>query len=247
MKALLIDDEFRATDTLQLMLEKFVPAITQIKSCNHSPDAVTIINNFHPDVIFLDIRMPHLSGFDLLERIKNREFDVIFTTAYNEYAIKAIRFSALDYLLKPVDSEDLVNAMNRLIEKKKQKEHQNELLQNFVYNMKAGDLKQLKLAVHTAEGVYFLNPYEIIRCEALSNYTKFYMQSGKHFITSRTLKEYNDLLTPYGFVRTHKSHLVNKAFVSYIDPEGFIILKDGNKVELSRRKKEEVIFQLKQL
>lgn len=247
MKALIIDDEFRSTDTLQLMIEKFVPAITQVKSCNHSPDAITIINNFHPDVIFLDIRMPHLSGFDLLERIKNREFDVIFITAFNEYAIKAIRFSALDYLLKPVDSEELINAVNRLLEKKKQKEQRDELLQNFFYNMKAGDLKQLRLAVNTAEGVYFLHPAEITYCEALSNYTKFYMQNGRHFITSRTLKEYTDLLLPYRFIRTHKSYLVNRAFVSFINPDGFIVLKDGTKVELSRRKKEEVIEKLKQL
>lgn len=247
MRALLIDDEIRATDTLHLMIDKFVPEITEIEICNDARNAFSILDHYHPDVLFLDIRMPHMTGFDLLSRIRNREFDVIFTTAFNEYAIKAIRFSALDYLLKPVDAEELIAAVKRLVEKKKNNESQNELLQNLVDNMKAGDARQLRLAVYTAEGVYFLHPSEIMHCEALSNYTRFYLQNGRHFITSKTLKEYTELLESYGFIRTHKSHLVNKAFIAFIDTDGYIHLKDSSKIELARRKKDFVLEQLKQI
>jgi two-component system, LytTR family, response regulator len=245
VKALLIDDEERATDALRLMIDKFIPEIGQVAVCNDARHAAEMIHTFQPSLVFLDIRMPHLTGFDILNQLPAKSFKVIFTTAYNEFAIKAIRFSAFDYLLKPIDVEDLVGAVKRYLQSNENYSQQQALLQNIMYNMQVPGQDGLRLALPTREGVYFITANEIIRCEALGNYTKFYTHNNKQFIISKTLGEYEELLAPYRFIRTHKSHLVNRAFISFIDHEGFIILKDSTRVEVSRRRKEEVLEALK--
>jgi two-component system LytT family response regulator len=245
VKALLIDDEERATDALRLMIEKFIPEISQVAVCNDARLAAQMIHNFQPSLVFLDIRMPYLTGFDILNQIPGKEFKVIFTTAYNEFAVKAIRFSAFDYLLKPIDIEELIMAVKRFMQSDENYSHQQALLQNIMYNMKAPDTSGLRLALPTREGIYFVTADEIIRCEALGNYTKFYLQNNRQFIISKTLGEYEEMLVPHQFIRTHKSHLVNRSFISFIDHEGFIVLKDSTKVEVSRRRKEEVLGALK--
>lgn len=244
IKALLIDDEERATDSLQIMIEKFIPEISQARSCNDARKAAQIIHDLRPDLVFLDIRMPYLSGFEMLDMIPNKNFRVIFTTAYDEYAIKSIRFSAFDYLLKPIDTEELINAVKRYLQTKDNYPQQ-ELLKNIAVNMQLQDKQQFRLALSSKEGVHFLFPSEIIRCEAEGNYTRFYVMGGKQHLTSRTLGEYDELLNPYHFIRCHKSNLVNKEFISFIDHNGFIILKDDTKVEVSRRRKAEVMEALK--
>lgn len=245
LKILLIDDEERATDSMHRMIEKFIPDVKELKSCNDARKAAMIIHHFNPNLVFLDIRMPHLTGFDLLEQLPNKNFKVIFTTAYDKYAIQAIRFSAFDYLLKPIDSEELINAINRFKATVSADSMQNELFKNLSENMQLEDNTQFRLALPTREGIFFLMPAEIIRCEAAGNYTKFFITDDRRHLTSRTLGEYDDLLSPYHFIRTHKSHLVNKAFISYVDHGGFVILKDNTRVEVSRRRKEEVIGLLK--
>ena len=245
VKALLIDDEERATDSLQLMIEKFIPEIARVWSCNDATKAVQLIDNIQPDLVFLDIRMPHLSGFDLLNRIPNKHFKVIFTTAYDEYAIKSIRFSAFDYLLKPIDAEELINAVKRFVESNEDWSQQQELFKNITHNMLLQDTHPFRLALPSKDGIHFLMPHEIIRCEASGNYTKFYINDNKQLITSKTLGEYAELLGPYRFIRTHKSHLVNHDFISFIDHDGFIVLKDASKVEISRRRKRDVMEALK--
>lgn len=241
MKALLIDDEASATDILQLMIEKFVPAIESIQTCNLATDAPAIIKNFKPDVVFLDIRMPHLTGFELLQVLEQRPFDVIFTTAHNEYAVQAIRMSAMDYLLKPVDAEELITAVHRLQLKQERRENKASLMQNFVANMSEKKKAHFKLALSTAEGIYFAATQEIIRCEALNNYTRFYLTNERKCITSKTLKDYEELLEGYGFARIHKSHLINLAHVKKADVNGNIIMTDDANLEISRRKKTEVL------
>lgn len=244
LKVLLIDDEERATDALQLMIEKFIPGIGQVLVCNDARHAAAMIHTHQPSLVFLDIRMPHLSGFDILDSIPDKKFRVIFTTAYDEYAIKAIRFSAFDYLLKPVDVEELIYAVKRFEQADTGHPQQQALLRNVMYNMQETD-GGLRLALPTKEGVHYVLPFEIIRCEALGNYTKFYVSGNRQFIISRTLGEYEELLTPYGFIRTHKTHLVNQTFISFIDHDGFIVLKDSEKIEVSRRRKEEVMKRLR--
>lgn len=244
LKALLIDDEERATDSLRIMIEKFIPEISLVSVCNDARQAAGIIHQMNPDLVFLDVRMPHLTGFDLLNNIPSQQFKVIFTTAFNEYAIQAIRFSAFDYLLKPIDLEELIKVVNRYI-KIREDDSQKARLQNIMYNLKTENKTGLRLALPVKGGVHFVLPQEIIHCEALSNYTKIYVEGNKQFVVSKNLGEYEELLAPYSFIRTHKSHLVNKYYISYLDHNGFIVLKDNTVIEVSRRRKEDVMSKIK--
>lgn len=237
-KALIIDDEVRATDALRLMIEKFVPQIERVEVCNDARNAATIIHNLKPDLVFLDIRMPHLSGFDVLNKLPSRNFRIIFTTAYDEYAIQAIRFSAFDYLLKPIDAEDLINCVKRFFAVN-EVSFQEELLGNVMLNLQSPG--QFRLALPTREGIHYIFPNELARCEALGNYTRFFTTDGKQLLISKTLADYDEILSPYGFIRTHKSHLVNIHFISYVDHEGYVVLKDSTRVEIARRRKEQVL------
>ncbi|GAB3019321.1 LytTR family DNA-binding domain-containing protein [Niabella terrae] len=243
--ALLIDDEERATDSLRLMIDKFIPEINQVRVCNDAVKAVTLIHKIHPDLIFLDIRMPYLSGFELLDRIPKKNFKVIFTTAYDEYAIKSIKFSAFDYLLKPIDAEELILAVKRFLQTKDDNFQQQELFKNISVNMQSPNRQQYRLALPSRQGVHFLFPSEIIRCVAEGNYTRFYTIHNKQHLISRTLGEYEELLGPYNFIRSHKSHLVNKNYIAFIDHDGFLTLTDQTKIELSRRRKAAVIEALR--
>ena len=240
LKAMIIDDEVRASDALRLMMEKFIPQVSTITVCNDARQAPEMLRMSDPDLLFLDIKMPHLSGFELIQRLPNRNFKIIFTTAFDEFAIRAIRFSAFDYLLKPIDVEELIASVNRFLLSQKELPADNSLLSNMLHNINSTS-NQFRLAVHSKEGVHFLDPSHIIYCEALSNYTRFFTDDGKQLLASKTLGDYEDLLMPYGFIRCHKSSLVNKKFVSYVDHDGFIVLKNAGRLEVSKRRKAEVL------
>jgi len=244
-KILIVDDELAASNILKMLIEKHVPAAKDIKTCNSPEEALQIIQDWQPNLLMLDIEMPNMNGFDLLNRAGNSDFDVVFTTAYDKYAIKAIRFSALDYLLKPVDITELQNAINKHIIKKFQPhQEQQKLVSNLINNLQQKDQTGFKLALSTTEGVFFFIPSEIIRLEGESNYTRFYFASQKPMLVSRTLKEYEEILAEHDFIRAHKSHLVNKKFVKHLDKEGLLWLTDGSHIIVSRRKKEEVLKEL---
>jgi two-component system, LytTR family, response regulator len=244
-KILIVDDEPAASNILKMLIEKHVPATKDIKTCNSPEEALEIIREWQPSLLMLDIEMPNMNGFDLLNRVGNSDFDVVFTTAYDKYAIKAIRFSALDYLLKPVDIAELQNAINKHIIKKFQPpQEQQKLVSNLINNLQQKDQTGFKLALSTTEGVFFFIPSEIIRLEGESNYTRFYFANQKPMLVSRTLKEYEDILAEHDFIRAHKSHLVNKKFVKHLDKEGLLWLTDGSHIIVSRRKKEEVLKEL---
>ena len=186
-----------------------------------------------------------MNGFDLLNRVGNWNFDVIFTTAYDKYAIKAIRFSALDYLLKPIDVIDLQNAINRHIVKNQiNSDHQKHLVKNLISNLKQKDLSGFKLAITISEGVFFINPIDIIRLEGEGNYTKFIFTNRKPLIVSKIIKEYVEILVDFDFIRVHKSYLVNKKYIDHLDKEDVLWLTDGSHISISRRKKEEVLKEL---
>ena len=245
LKVLLVDDEERATDSLRLMIEKMIPEISRVMVCNDSRKAAEMVHEFQPGLVFLDIQMPHMNGFEVLEKMPNKNFKIIFTTAYNEYAIQAIRFSAFDYLLKPVDMEELQSSVQRFIQGNEDYRQQYELLKNIMHNIQASSAEDFRLALPTKEGVHFLVPQEIIRCESLGNYTRFYAMNNRQYLISKTLGDYDTLLTPHNFIRTHKSHLVNRKFISFIDHDGYVVLKDGARVEVSRRRKEDVMAAMK--
>lgn len=237
MKALIIDDEQKAREILELLVQGFVPEIEETRVANGGQEAFQIMEGYHPDLVFLDIKMPGMNGFEWLERVENRDFEVIFTTAYDEYAIKAIRFSAFDYLLKPIDPDDLVVSIGRL-KNQMQNDRQNRFV-NLIHNLRQSEPSEFRLTIATTEGTHFLNPKEIIHCQADGNYTHFYLHKKNRIISSKPLGYYDGLLKSHGFIRCHKSHLVNREFVEKLDDQK-AYLSDGSSVLVSRRKRPEV-------
>ena len=245
IKALIIDDEPSAVNTLRLMLERYLPEIKELKSTNDVQEGLQLINTFKPQLLFLDIQMPMMTGFELLKQIPEINFNIIFTTAHDKYAIDAIRFSALDYLLKPIDADELQNAFTRFSQQQQGISGSQPLYNNFMYNLNVKDKKDFKLALPTLQGTFFYKPEEIIRLEGEGNYTQFFFADKTSLLTTYTLKNYEDILINYGFIRIHKSHLVNRAHVINYLPEGILTMTDFSKVEISRRRKEEVLEMLK--
>ncbi|MES2645635.1 MAG: LytTR family DNA-binding domain-containing protein [Bacteroidota bacterium] len=245
IKAFAVDDEPAAITTLSLMIERYVPEITTLKTTNRPLEVLEIIESYKPDLVFMDIQMPGLTGFDVLRQLNNIDFEIIFTTAYDQYAIEAIRFSALDYLLKPIDAEELKAAIQRFVKYKTDAEKsRTELYNNLLHNIKTTQ-SEFKLAVSSSDGIFFFNPNQIIRLEAESNYTRFFFTDKKPLIVAKTLGEYDELLAPHGFLRTHRTHLVNRVYVQSFQPDGYLVMKDNTKVEISRRRKDEVLEILK--
>lgn len=243
IKILILDDEQSAGRILKLLIEKHIPGQKQIEISNNPAEALALVNTFHPSLIMLDIEMPGMNGFDFLNRANDWNFDVIFTTAYDQYAIKAIRFSALDYLLKPIDILELQSAVNRHIVKHQSaiKSSQQLLVDNLLNNLKQQDQQQFKLALSTSEGIFLYNPADIVLLEASSNYTRFYFVNQKTLIVAKTLKEYEDVLLDHQFLRVHKSYLVNKKHVLKVDKEGILELSNQMHIPISRRRKAEIL------
>ena len=200
--------------------------------------AIQAIEKVQPDIVFLDIQMPDGTGFDVLKSLKDKKFEVIFITAHEEYAITAIKFSALDYLLKPVDPEELRNATEKALKtiEIKEQESQFEALQN---NILPNSKKRLVLKTH--ESVFVVELEQIIRCEADKNYATFLLTGGKKIVVSKTLKEYEILLSAYNFLRVQQSHLINLDFIERYDKAngGIVVMKDGAEVPLSHAKREQ--------
>lgn len=245
IRAIIIDDEPSAIRTLELLLKRFVPEVTILAHSSDSFKGLDMIQQEEPDLVFLDIQMPVMTGFDLLRKCRDIRFSIIFTTAFDQYAIEAIRFSALDYLLKPIDADELRQAIQRYQEKKDPAGANQHLYQNFLNNINAPGQEAFKLAIPTTEGTFFYRPADIIRIEGVNNYSRFHFSNQKTLLTSRTLKEYEEILQNHGFLRVHKSHLVNRQAVSGYTSDGWLQLTDGAKVEISRRRKEEVLAALK--
>ena len=242
MKALLIDDEQPNLDNLQALLEAYCP---QVEICGTALNAETAKNLLYarqPDVLFLDIQMPEQNGFDLLRSLPAYHFEVIFVTAYDQYAIQALRFAAVDYLLKPVAIDELQAAVERADRQHRLKE-QNQLLQNLMHLLKAGSkADEQRIALATVKETRFVKTSEIIRCESSNNYTTFYLADGESLLVCKPIYLYDDLLRAYGFMRCHQSHLVNKSFIKSWKKEfgDFLSLTDGSEVPISRSKKEEL-------
>ncbi len=245
IKILIVDDEQAALRILKVLIEKYISVDKQIEISNNAADALELMKTFQPTLVMLDIEMPGMNGFDFMNKASEWDFEVIFTTAYDQYAIKAIRFSALDYLLKPIDIVELKNAINRHIVKKQFSavNAQQPLVDNLIYNLKQNNQQEFKLALSTSEGIFLYNPKEIIMLEASSNYTKFYFSNQQSLIVSKTLKEYEDILVEHLFLRIHKSFLVNRMHIIKIDREGMLELSNKMHIPVSRRRKAE-IFQL---
>ncbi|MEC8458072.1 MAG: LytTR family DNA-binding domain-containing protein [Bacteroidota bacterium] len=242
MNALLLDDEQPVLESLAGKLNLFCPEVTIVAQCNTVDEALNVLAQESIDILFLDVNLNGESGFDLIEKWSGDELpSLIFTTAFDEFAVKAIKHAALDYLLKPIDSEDLVKAVRKAGNKVSRD------LQDIVSEGAKGAPK--KLVIPTTEGMHILNVKEIVRCESSSNYTTFFLADKSSVLASKTMKEYEILLRSAGFERVHKSHLVNLEMISrYISADGgYLLLKEGSTVPVSNRKKEILVSHLKSL
>lgn len=236
-KAIIIDDENRTRDLIAKMINSFGLDIEAIAAGENVQSGIQAIETHQPDLVFLDIQMPDGTGFDVLRAIPNKKFDVIFITAHEEFAIKAIKFSALDYILKPVDAEELKRAVEKaLLSMEHRKEDaQFDALQNNIQPQ-----QKRRLVLKTQESVHVVDLDQIIRCEADRNYTSFFLTENRKILVSKTLKEYETLLTGYNFLRVQQSHLINLDYVDRYDKGngGSVVMKDGSEVPLSPAKRE---------
>ncbi|NIJ53625.1 LytR/AlgR family response regulator transcription factor [Dyadobacter arcticus] len=247
--ALIIDDEQKARHVLNHYLTNLMSDDIIVRHADSVSEALIVLDSFKPDIVFLDVEMPYQNGFDFLIARDNPTYDIVFTTAYNQYAIQAIRFSALDYLLKPVDPDELKAAMDRHREKSLQKSsegNQKQLYDNLIKNIGKKDIKDFRLAVPSSAGVYFFSLDEILRLEADKNYTSIHLVGKRPFLSSRTLKHFDEMLGEFNFIRTHKSHLVNPKHIKQVAHNNqYVLLSDGSRIEISRRKKDVVQQYLK--
>jgi len=244
--AIIIDDEKKSISLLQKMLNDAFPEVNIIATCTQPDEGIKAIRIHEPDIVFLDIEMPNKTGFDVLNATKDIAYNVIFTTAYQQYAIKAIKFSALDYLLKPVDAEELREAMFRF--KSKQKNNEREKQLNLLFdNLQNTNNSFNRLSLSASTGVIFINTADILYCEASGGYTFFFMKNGDKHITSKTMKEYEDILPPAQFFRIHHSYLINLAKIKrYIKGDGgTAIMSNNTELPVSKRKKDDFVKRLK--
>lgn len=241
--ALLIDDEAHARAHLRARLAEVAPEVQLVAEADNIADGQRLIAAHKPRLVFLDVEMPGGDGFELLRRLGRWDFDVIFTTAHSHYAIQAIRFSALDYLLKPVQADELRAAIDRHIAG--QGKLANDVQQGFLANVAQRDEKALKLTITHGGRTHAVAPDQIAWCQAEDNYTALHLSDDRRLMSARTLKDYDEMLTPFGFIRVHKSALVNRRHVEGLDAEGRVRLRNGVRVEVSRRRLEEVARELR--
>ncbi|MBM3165709.1 MAG: response regulator transcription factor [Bacteroidetes bacterium] len=241
-KILIIDDEKRIRDFVKRIIDSFGFDVEVYTDGENVETGLSAINALKPDIVFLDIQMPDGTGFDLLNQLGDKPFELIFITAFQEYAIMAIKFSALDYILKPIDAEELKIALQNALDTMDLKKEE---IQFEALSQNLNTSQKRKLVLKTQESVHVVDLSEIIRCEADKNYTFFFLNSGKKILVSRTLKDFDLLLTNHGFFRVQQSHLVNIEYIDRYDKTegGSVIMKDGAAVPLSIAKKDQ-FFQL---
>ncbi len=239
LKVVIIDDEAPARNFISSIIE------SNFKELNISGFGVDVqsgldaINTYEPDIVFLDVDMPDGTGFNLLQKLPKVDFKLIFITAHSKYAIQAIKFSALDYFLKPIDIVDFTESLSQIISSIK-KEEQELALSAFMNNME--DAKNKKLVLNTADNIFVVNISDIIRCFSEGNYTTFFIKNRPKIVISKTLKEYESLLSDYNFIRIHRSHLVNINFIQkYSKNKSVLYMKDNSQCPVSYRKKDELL------
>ena len=242
--AIIVDDEPYSSESLHSLLKKYFHEVEVVAICGSGAEALREIPAYNPNLVFLDIEMPHMNGFDLIERLPVINFDLIFTTSYDQYAIQAIRFSAMDYLLKPVDREDLKKAIQRVLTKKQHPLPQQ--LEILLQKLSKPVNANLKIAIPTMEGLEMILIDAVINCESDSNYTIFRLKNKQKITASRTLKDIEEILEGHSFVRVHNSYLVNLNEIKrYVKGEGgYLIMSDDTHIDVSRTRKELLLQKL---
>jgi len=246
IKTVIIDDEENNIGTLQSLLTQFCPEIEIIGTAGNAKQAFTVINELQPQLVFLDIEMPMGNGFDLLEKLMPVNFEVIFVTAFDQYAITAFKYAALDYLLKPVSIDDLKRAVNRSAIRIAEK-NVNNRIESLIANFRSEAQGLKKIGLPTAEGLVFEEIENIMHLQAESNYTLVYIRNKKKMTITKSLKEFEDLLPANIFCRLHHSHIVNLNYITkyYKGRGGYVELTDGTTVEVSTRKKDDFLEKFK--
>jgi two-component system, LytTR family, response regulator len=240
---IIVDDEINNSEALKKMLELYIPSVELIGIASNIVEAKELITNKNPNLVFLDVEMPGGNGFELLESLNNVNFHVVFTTAHAAYAIKAIKYAAMDYLLKPVNLMELKIAVEKCsanLPKSFTMQQQIEVLKN---NRMSEGFKFKKIALNSSEGLEFINTGDIIRCEADRAYCRFYLANGKSILVSKSMSEYEDILTQSDFLKVHKSNIVNlNHVVKYVRGKGgYLIMSDKSTVAVAVRRKEELM------
>lgn len=249
-KAIIVDDEANSREALKGKIKLFCPELDLIGEAEDVPSAIKLCEINRPEILFLDVNLAGASGFEVLEQLmqsENKMPEVIFTTAHDEYAIKAIKFSAVDYLLKPIDPEELVKAV-RKVEAKSDFDPSLKL-NALIENIRQATDSPKKIVIPSSDGLHLVRISEISRCESSSNYTQFHLSTGKTMLASKTLKEFDNILCDFNFERVHKSHLVNMNFVKkYVQSDGgYLVMEDGSKIPVANRKKEQLVQMLRAL
>ena len=248
IKAIIIDDEAHCINRLTGLLEEYCKdTILILDSCQTVERGLQCIAKGHPDLVFLDVQMNEKTGFVLLKKIPEINFEVVFTTAYEKYAVHAFKFSAIDFLLKPVDADDLIQAVNK-VNKKMNVNEMSKKMDVLFHNLKNIHGPK-KISIPTLEGLFFLEVDEIIRCQSQINYTVIHLKNNQKITVSKPLKEFEELLSDYNFCRVHNSHLINLNYIKKYNKGkgGVVLMSDHSEVEVSLRKKEDFLKRLSEM
>lgn len=243
IKALIVDDVKMNRDSLEHLVHKFCPQIKVVGKAASADEGVVLVREHRPDLVFLDIEMPGGSGFDFLERVDQVDFAIIFVTAFDQYAVRAFKVSALDYLMKPINIQDLIDAVEKVPERNAQDfGRQIDLLRDLVHQRS----QVRRIAISTPKGLKFMNVEDLVRMEADGKYTQCYDKAGKRFLSSKNLKEFETMLTEEDFIRVHHSHLVNMNYIEDYQKESLeLTLTTGEQIPVSQRKREEFLKRLR--
>ena len=245
IKAVIIDDEIHCRKTLNMLLAENCPDVQVVEQCEDGEAGILAIQKLKPDIVFLDIEMPGMNGFEMLQKLPTINFEIIFTTSYDQYAIKAFKFSALDYLLKPVDRQELGTAVQKVVQRlSRPVPQQLEILLQKLYQP-ASSIR--KIALPTMEGLQMIPIDSIISCASDSNYTIFQLKNKQKLIVSRLLREVEEMLEEYSFLRVHHSYVVNLNEIEkyYKGDGGYVVMSDGSSIDVSRNKKDVLLTKLR--
>lgn len=248
MKVLIIDNEAPIRAGLRMQLETYVPEMEDLQEATGVATGLIAIETYQPDIVFLDVEMDDGTGLDLLKKLGSYNFQLIFITAHNKYAVDAFKFSAIDFLLKPIDIDDLMTSVGKAVQQLKNRDLK-EQIQVLNESMNKISMEHKKIVLKDKDSIYFVKVNDIIRCHAEGPYTEFFISGGQRIIISKNLKEYEEMLEPFGFIRAHHSHLINIRKITRFDKTDgcTLIMENNDEVPVSQRKKEHLLEIIRQI
>lgn len=239
MNTIIVDDELHAREIIKTIINDHFEEFQFMGEAGNVSEAIPLIDDAKPELIFLDINLPDGNSFEILKRIKHKHYKVIFITAYEEFAIQAIKFSAFDYILKPVNPEELVRSVSRVLSEKMDPERFEMKLNTFFSNINSSMPAQKKIVVNTSDKIHIIDIKNIMRFESDNSYCTIHINSGKTILVSKSIKSYEELLNPVGFIRVHQSHLINSNYINYFDKQdgGTLVMTDNAHIPVSQKKR----------